>query len=108
MEDATELSAVLKQVNVTKTMLQSCGFSLSWVKQYNKFLSQRKTNLAKMQHLVNCGVISKGMSEKISKSGLWCCHLQLAYERNGEDRNQALFSEKFDGSVQITKSKKFV
>ena len=35
-------------------------------------------------------------------------HLQLAFERNGEDGIQALFSENFNGSVRITKSKKTI
>ena len=43
-------------------------------------------------------VTSKGMSEKIAKLGLCHQHLQLAYERNGEDGIQALFSEKFQWS----------
>ena len=48
------------------------------------------------------------MSEKIAKSGLCYQHLQLAYEGNGEDGIQALFSERFNGSVRIRKSKKIV
>ena len=35
-------------------------------------------------------------------------HLQLAYEKNGEDGIQALFSERFNGIVRITKSKKII
>ena len=44
------------------------------------------------------------MNEKIVKSDLCYKHLKLAYERNGKDRIQALFSEKF-WSVRITKYK---
>ena len=87
-------------------MLQSYIFLLSWVKQYTKFLLDKKLNLATLQHLVTCGVISKGVSEKISKSALCYQQLQLAYERNGEDEIQALFGEKLNGSVRIKKSKK--
>ena len=94
-----------------KSMLLKQYFNLttlSWVEQYTKFLSDNKLNLATLQHLVTCGVISKGMSEKIAKSGLCYKHLQLAYERNGEDGIQAFFSERFNGSVRITKSKKII
>ena len=38
------------------------------------------------------------MSEKIAKSCLCYKHLQLTSETNGEDRIQALFSEKFNES----------
>ena len=75
MEDVIALSAILKKVNVTETMLQLYSFSLSWVEQYTKFLSDKKLSLATLQHLVTCGVIPKGMSEKIAKSGL--CYQQL-------------------------------
>ena len=108
MEDIIALSAILKKVNVTKAMLQPYSFSLLWVKHYTKFLSDKKLNSATLQHLVTCGVISKGMSEKIAKSGLCYLHLRLAYEGNGEDGIQALFSERFNGSARITKSKKII
>ena len=107
MEDVIVLSAILKKVNITKTMLQPYSFSLSWIEQYTKFLSDTKLNLATLQHLVTW-VISKGMSEKIAKSDLCCQYLQLAYERNGEDGIQALFSERSNGIVRITKSKKII
>ena len=94
-----------------KSMLLKQYFNLttlSWVEQYTKFLSDNKLNLATLQHLVTCGVISKGMSEKIAKSALCYKHLKLAYERNGEDGIQAFFSEIFNGSVRITKSRKII
>ena len=107
MEDVITLSAILKKVSVTKTMLQSYSFSQSRVEQKTKFLSKNKISLH-CKHLVTCGVISKGMSEKIAKSALCYKHLKLAYERNGEDGIQAFFSERFNGSVRITKSKKII
>ena len=48
------------------------------------------------------------MSGKVAKSGLCYQQLWLAYERNGEDGIQALFSERLNESVRITKSKKIV
>ena len=48
------------------------------------------------------------MSENIAKSGLCYQHLQLAYKRNGEDGIQSLFTEKFNWSVPITKSKQII
>ena len=108
MEDVIALSAILKKVNVTKTMLQPYSFLLSWVEQYTRFLSDKKLNLVTLQHLLTCGVISKGISEKIAKSGLLYQHLRLAYERNGEDEIQAFFSERFNGIVRITKCKKII
>ena len=95
-------------MNATKIMLQPYSFSLSWFEEYTKFLSDKKLNLATLQHLVIWRVISKGMNEKIAKSGLCYRHLRLAYERNGEDGIQALFSERFNGIVRITKSKKII
>ena len=41
-------------------------------------------------------------------SGLYYQHVQLAYERNVEDGIQALFSEKFNGTVLRTKSRKII
>ena len=75
MENVIALSAILKKVNVTKTMLQLYSFSLPWVEQYIKFLLDKKLSLATLQHLVTCGVISEGMSEKIAKLGLCYQHL---------------------------------
>ena len=92
MKDVISLLIILKKVNVTNTMLSSYSFSLSWVEQYTKFLPHIKTALATLQHLVTCGVISKEMSQKIAKSGLCYQHLQLAYERNGEDGIHTVFS----------------
>ena len=71
-----------------KSMLLKQYFNLttlSWVEQYTKFLSDNKLNLATLQHLVTCGVISKGMSEKIVKLGLGYQLLKLGYERNCQD-----------------------
>ena len=95
-------------MNATKIMLQPYSFSLSWFEEYTKFLSDKKLNLATLQHLVIWGLISKGMNEKVAKSGLCYQHLRLAYERNGEDGIQVLFSERFNGIVRITKSKKII
>ena len=67
MEDVIVLLAILKKVNITKIMLPRYSFSLSWIDQYTKFLSGKKLNLATLQHLATCGVISKGWSEKIAK-----------------------------------------
>ena len=53
--------------------------------------------MATLKQIVTGGVLSKGMIEKIAKSGLCYQRLQLAYERNGEDGIQALFSENFIG-----------
>ena len=107
MEDVITLSAILKKVSVTKTMLQSYSFSQSRVEQKTKFLSKNKISLH-CKHLVTCGVISKGMSEKIAKLGLRYKHLRLAYERNGEDGIQALFGKRFNEKVRTTKSKKII
>lgn len=60
--------------------------------------------VARLQHHLTCGMISKGMSEKIVLSGLYYQHLQQAYERNGGGENYALFSEKCNGNEHITKS----
>ena len=57
-----------------KTVLQPYNFSLSWLEQYTKFLSNKKLSLATLQHFVTCEVISKGMSGKILKSGLCCTY----------------------------------
>ena len=81
---------------------------LPWVEQYTRFLSDKKLNLVTLQHLLTCGVISKGMSEKIAKSDLLYQHLRLAYERNGEDEVHPFFSERFNGIVRMTKSKKII
>ena len=75
MKDVIALSAILKKVNVTKTMLQPYSFTLSWFERYTKFLSDKKLNLATLEPLLTCGVISKGMNEKIAKLG-------LCYKRN--------------------------
>ena len=48
------------------------------------------------------------MNEKIAKWGFCYQHLQLAYEKNGKNGFQALFSERFNGSVCITESKKTI
>ena len=96
MKDVIALSAILKKVNVTKTILPHYSFSLLWVELYTKFFSDKN------------GLLSKGMSEKIEKSGLCYQHLQLSYERNAEDGIQVLFREKFNGSVRTPKSKKII
>ena len=57
---------------------------MSRVEQYTKFLSDKKLHMATLQHLVTCGVISKGMG-KNGKVGSMSLALQLVYERNGED-----------------------
>ena len=64
-----------------KSMLLKQYFNLttlSWVEQYTKFLSDNKLNLATLQHLVTCGVISKGMSAKKSKVGFMLQTLEVS------------------------------
>ena len=60
-----------------------------------------------MQHLVPCSVISKRMSENIAKSGL-SYQNTISLQKNGEDGIKVLFSERFNGSVRIKKSKKII
>ena len=66
MEDFIALSLILKEVNVTKTIIQPFFKCLSFCLS---FLLEKKWNLATLQHLLTCRVISKGMNEEI-KSGL--------------------------------------
>ena len=66
MENVITLLAVLKKVNITKTMLQPYNFSLSWVEQYAKFLSEENLNLATLKFL-NLWVNTKRNEWKSSK-----------------------------------------
>ena len=58
---------------------------------------------ASLKPLEDCKALSKTMSMKIAKSGLNYNHIKSAFTRNGFDGLQALFGEKVNGKVRVTK-----
>ena len=61
-----------------------------------------------LKPLENCKALSKTMSMKIVKTGLNYNHIKSAFTRNGFDGLQALFGEKVNGKVRVTKDGRII
>lgn len=90
IKDTIVLPTNLKTVNVAKT-------KLFFFIQLSNIVNSCHTKKQIWLHCITLQLVDR-MSEKIAKSCLFYQYLQLTYERNGEDRIQALFREKFNES----------
>ena len=78
------------------------SFTVSWVRDHNIFLLQKRKTLQTFQPLIQEKALSTGMAEKAASSGLSFHHLQLAFQRNGVDGLQNILKEKFNGKPRVT------
>ena len=70
--------------------------------------SKCSDNVRSFQVLVDQKVISKSMSQKLGQSGLRLDHLHLAFSRGSIDGLTQLLSEKVDGKVRVTSTKRII
>jgi len=90
------------------TVLRRHSFSVSWVKEHNVCLEQRNGLQQTLNPLLGKKVISAGMATKIADSGLGFQHLQLAFQRGGEDGLELVLKEKFHGKVRVTANRRIL
>ena len=79
------LSEIVRKTVIDKNALSKFSMTFAWGSTYVNFLRKRKNN---------CGVTYQ--------------HLQLVFERDGEFGLNSLLSEKCNGVVRVTKSKKII
>ena len=104
--DVTALSELLTAININSNIL--CNFSMnsSSMEEYLNFQYKKQINSESFQVLLQNKVLSKGMIEKASGSGLKLEHFHIVFTRDGEIGLRSLLSETFNGKVRVTRSVK--
>ena len=79
-------------------LLITYSFTVSWVRDHNTFLQNKKKNLQTLQPLIQKKALPTGMADKAASSGLRFHHLELAFQRIGIDGVVHILKETFNGN----------
>ena len=79
LSDAIALQALATHFNVSANVMLRHSFSMTLLVEYVKYLNDRNRLMLILAPIVESKIVSKGIAEKISDSGLTCYHLALAF-----------------------------
>ncbi|KAL5012907.1 hypothetical protein ScPMuIL_011458 [Solemya velum] len=108
LADVSCLQKLYTMSDISDTVFFNHSFTTSWGFSMLAYQQNTEKNVDSMQDLVNRKVISKAMAQKIAASGLQLCHLRLAFSRGGLDGLTHLLSEKVNGKVRVTSTKRVI
>lgn len=92
-------SSLVKEVQLSTT---------EFAVRSTKYCVQKKFSLQTLHPPVTTKVVSKGMAEKIAGSGLTFHHLQLSFQRGGQDGLTNILSEKINGKARVTNNRRII
>ena len=110
LADVKPLKRILEHCRISLKELLSFSFTFSWLTENYSFFNAARRRLSTLSTLINQNILSKGMANKIAKSGLELAHLEAVYNRNNEKHNAItrLLSERFKGKIRVTNNKKVI
>ena len=110
LADVKALKRILEHCHISLKELLSFSFTFSWLTENCNFLNAARRRLSTLSTLINQKILSKGMANKIAKSGLELAHLEAVYNRNTEKHNAItrLLSERFKGKKRVTNNEKVI
>ncbi|XP_029207906.2 uncharacterized protein LOC114971528 [Acropora millepora] len=108
LEDVRALQRLVSCKEVSRKYLIQSSFTTEFAVRSTKYCVQKKFNLQTLHPLVTTKVVSKGMAEKIAGSGLTFHHLQLSFQRGGQDGLTNILSEKINGKARVTKNRRII
>jgi DNA polymerase III alpha subunit (gram-positive type) len=106
LDDCKILQKLVEFHNVSDVSLLQSSVSSEYMFNHFSYRVCKEKNYRSLQVLVHEHVVSDFMANKIASSGLNFCHLQLAFNRTGEDGIRNLFMENVHGKVRVSKCKK--
>ena len=108
LEDVRPLQRLVSCKEVTRKYMIESSFTTEFVVRSAKYCVQKKFNLQTLHPLVTAKVVSKGMAEKIAGPGLTFHHLQLSFQRGGQDGLSNILSEKINGKARVTSNRRII
>ncbi|XP_070542849.1 uncharacterized protein [Ptychodera flava] len=108
IDDVKALQTLHTQCAIRAEQLLQHSFTVSYIVKSIEITLLKKKNVSSFDPLVQGNVLSKGMAEKISASGLCVDHLKLAYLRDSQNGIYNLFSEKFWNKPRITSNSRII
>ena len=108
LEDVKALQRLVSCRGFDKNQLIESSFSTESAVQSTEYCVKKMVNLRTLQPLIASEVVSKGMAEKIAGSGLTLHHLQLSFERGGEDGLISILSDHVNGKARVTKNRRIL
>lgn len=108
LEDVRPLQRLVSCKEVTRKYMIESSFTTEFVVRSAKYCVQKKCNLQTLHPLVTTKVVSKGMAEKIAGPGLTFHHLQLSFQRGGQDGLSNILSEKINGKARVTSNRRII
>ena len=109
LEDVKALQRLLVSCRkVEENQLIESSFSTESAVQSTEYCVKKMVNLRTLQPLIASKAVSKGMAEKIAGSGLTLHHLQLSFERGGEDGLNSILSDHVNGKPRVTKNRRII
>ena len=109
VEDVKALEELVSVSNITSVYKEKASFSVEYALESYLQSSNVRKNSATFNTMLQEKVISSATVKKLAGSGLRFTHLQLAFERNGNDGISNLLTElNASGYPRVTKSKKII
>ena len=107
LEDVRALQRLVS-CKVSRKYLIESSFTTEFAVRSTKYCVQKKFSLQTLHPPVTTKVVSKGMAEKIAGSGLTFHHLQLSFQRGGQDGLTNILSEKINGKARVTNNRRII
>ena len=108
LEDVRALQRLVACKEVNRKYLIESIFTTEFAVRSTKYRVEKKFHLQTFHPLVTTKVVSKGMGEKIARPGLTFHHLQLSFQRGGQDGFTNILSEKINGKAMVTNNRRLI
>ena len=108
LEDVRALHMFVSCKEVSRKYLIESSFATEFAVRSTKYCVQKTFNSQTLHPLVTTKVASKGMAEKIAGSGSTLHHLQLSFQRGGQDGLTNILSEKINGKARVTNNRRII
>ena len=108
LEDVRALQRLVSCKEGSRKYLIESSFTTEFAVRSTNYCIQKKFNLQTLHPLVTTNAVSKGMAEKIAGPGLTFHHLQLSFQRGGQDGLSNILSEKINGKARVTSNRRII
>ena len=108
LEDVKALQKLIKVMNFEPELLQHVSFGMDYVEEAFNFSREKRERMKTLKPMVDKGILSQYMADKITSSGLEWKDLVAAVQSDWNDGIRELFTEPTKQGARVTNTERII
>ena len=108
LEDVKALQKLIKVMDFERELIQHVSFGMGYVEEAYNFSREKRQRMKTLKPMVDKGILSQYMADKIASSGLEWKDLVAAVQSDWNDGIRELFTEPTKQGARVTNTERII